>query len=65
MGEILTAAQLADRLHVTADTVRSWARSGRIPEIRISAKVRRFDAEEVMASLRTQGDGQREASHAK
>jgi excisionase family DNA binding protein len=54
MTELLTAAQLAERLKVRPSTVREWAKTGRIPEIRISAKVRRFDAVEVDAALRRQ-----------
>ncbi len=54
MTELLTAAQLAERLKVRPATVREWAKTGRIPEIRISAKVRRFDAVEVDAALRRQ-----------
>lgn len=52
MSELLTTAQLAKRLQVSRDTVREWARDGRIPEIRISEKTRRFDLDEVMRSLR-------------
>ena len=59
MTELLTAAQLAERLKVRPSTVREWAKTGRIPEIRISAKVRRFDPAEVEAVLRRQ-----EVSHA-
>lgn len=54
MTELLTAAQLAERLKVRPSTVREWAKTGRIPEIRISAKVRRFDLAEVDAALRRQ-----------
>lgn len=52
MQELLTAGQLADRLQVSPDTIRSWARSGRIPEIRVSHKVRRFDPSDVQNALR-------------
>ena len=55
MTELLTAAQLAERLKVRPSTVREWAKTGRIPEIRISAKVRRFDPAEVEAALRRKG----------
>ena len=51
MNDYLTAAQLAERLQVSADTVRGWAKSGRIPEIRISPKVRRFDPVAVAQAL--------------
>ena len=54
MTELLAAAQLAERLKVRPSTVREWAKTGRIPEIRISAKVRRFHPAEVEAVLRQQ-----------
>ncbi len=54
MTELLTAAQLAARLKIRPSTVREWAKTGRIPEIRLSAKVRRFDSAEVEAALRRQ-----------
>ena len=59
MTELQTAVQLAERLKVRPSTVREWAKSGRIPEIRISPKVRRFDPTEVETALR-----RREASRA-
>jgi diadenosine tetraphosphate (Ap4A) HIT family hydrolase len=59
--ELLDAAELAGCLKVTAQTVRTWARQGRIPEIRITSKVKRFDFTEVVEALksqRTKGPGQ-------
>ena len=40
---LLDAEQLADALGIRPRTVRHYARSGMIPEIVISPKVRRFD----------------------
>ena len=51
-AEILDKAELARRLRVTPATVAKWAREKRIPEIRISPKVRRFDYGEVIAALK-------------
>jgi excisionase family DNA binding protein len=51
--EILTAEKLARRLEVTPDTIRGWARAGKIPTIRLSRKVIRFDLHAVMAALGT------------
>jgi excisionase family DNA binding protein len=48
----LTAAELAQRLRVTSTTVLRWHRAGKIPAVKISAKVLRFDVAEVMAALR-------------
>ena len=55
MTELLTTAQLAEWLKVRPSTVREWAKTGRIPEIQISAKVRRFDPAEVESALRRRG----------
>ena len=49
--EMLTAAELADRLKVKPDTVRVWARSGKIPARKLSHKVIRFSLPEVVAAL--------------
>ena len=51
MSELLTADELADRLKVRPDTVRSWSRQGRIPAIRITHKVVRFDFDAVVKAL--------------
>jgi excisionase family DNA binding protein len=60
-GALLTPAELAERLHVSPDTLRRWARRGRIPVIRASTKVLRFDLDAVLAALRMEngrrGDG--------
>lgn len=54
MSELLTANELAQRLGIRPATVREWARSGRIPEIKLSTKVRRFDIDEVLAAVKDQ-----------
>jgi excisionase family DNA binding protein len=63
MPELLTAEQLAHRLQVSPRTVKQWARTGRIPELRLSAKVRRFDLAEVVQALRPR-EAQAEVSNA-
>ena len=59
--ELLTAEELADRLRVRPETVRTWARRGTIPAVRLSPKVIRFDLQavvEAMTSRRTaEGEG--------
>ncbi len=56
--ELLTAEELAARLRLRPSTVRRWARRRRIPAIRISPKVVRFDPSTVIDALagRTKGD---------
>jgi len=50
--DLLTGEELAARLRVRPSTVRTWARAGRIPTLRIGAKVIRFDFAEVCEMLR-------------
>jgi excisionase family DNA binding protein len=52
--ELLTVEQLADRLHLSPRTVQTWARQGRFPKVKLSAKVVRFDWSAVLAALRNQ-----------
>lgn len=49
--ELLTVRELAERLRVSPDTVRAWARRGAIPSIRLSRKATRFDLRAVLAAL--------------
>jgi predicted site-specific integrase-resolvase len=51
MRELLTAEELSRRLKVSPETVRKWGRQAKIPVIRISPKVLRFDIEAVEAVL--------------
>ena len=51
MGELLTAEELAQKLKVQPTTVQEWARSGRIPSLRLSPKVVRFQLTAVIESL--------------
>jgi len=44
---LMTPSQVARRLNVSADTVRVWADSGRLPCIRTSAGHRLFMREDV------------------
>ena len=51
MSELLTADEVAEKLRVRPDTVRGWAREGKIPSIRLSHKVVRFDGDAVVQAL--------------
>jgi len=46
--ELLTATEVAERLHLRPSTVQAWARDGRIPSLRLSHKVIRFDWQAVL-----------------
>lgn len=49
---LLTAEELADRLAVSPRTVIEWAKTGRIPEVRASERIRRFDYDAVVEALK-------------
>jgi len=52
-NELLTAVQLAGRLNVRPRTVQKWSRKGRIPCVRISYKVIRYEWQKVFEVLRS------------
>jgi excisionase family DNA binding protein len=49
--EILTARQLAELLKVSETTVRRLAREGRIPALRITPRLLRFQLKAVLSAL--------------
>ena len=49
--ELLTAAELAERLGVKPGTILGWHRMGRIPARKLSNKVLRFSLPKVVAAL--------------
>ena len=53
--KLLTAEQLARELKVGVETVTDWGRSGKIPRIRISHKIIRFDRDAVLSALSQAG----------
>ncbi len=59
MSDFLTADELARRLNLKASTIRRWAQDGIIPCLKLSAKVIRFDPEEVERALRERAAGKR------
>jgi excisionase family DNA binding protein len=55
--EFLTARQLAEFLQVSETTVRRLAREGRIPVVRLTPRLARYNLQAVLRAL--DGDGQR------
>ncbi len=49
---LITAGELAAILGVSTHTVRHWARTGRIPCLRVGQKTLRFDRDAVLAAIR-------------
>jgi excisionase family DNA binding protein len=54
-GDFLTARQLAALLQVSESTVRRLAREGRIPVVRLTARLARYHLDSVLRAL--DGDG--------
>jgi excisionase family DNA binding protein len=54
-GEFLTARQLAEVLQVSESTVRKLARAGRIPSVRLTPRLTRYNLQSVLRAL--DGDG--------
>lgn len=52
--ELLTADELADRLRLRPSTIRRWAREGRIPAVRVTPKVVRYDLAAVLRAIRAE-----------
>ena len=50
-SDLLTAEQLAARLHVRPSTVRRWAQESRIPAVRLTPKVIRYELAAVVAAM--------------
>lgn len=48
---LLTASETADLLGLSEETVKAWARQGRIPCIRLGSRTLRFDWDQVLAGL--------------
>ena len=49
--EILTAEQVGECLNLSPHTIKKWAARGKIPSIRISPKVLRFEWAEVKKAI--------------
>ena len=61
--EFLTARQLAEVLQVSESTVRRLARDGRIPCVRLTPRLLRFNPKAVFRALDGDGAHSRRARH--
>ncbi|MFL6230049.1 MAG: helix-turn-helix transcriptional regulator [Pyrinomonadaceae bacterium] len=50
-GEFLTARQIAEVLQVSESTVRKLARAGRIPVVRLTPRLTRYNLQSVLRAL--------------
>jgi len=53
---LLTAGELARELKTDKATVLRWARTGRIPCLKMGGKFRRFNLSEVIAAIKSGRD---------
>jgi excisionase family DNA binding protein len=49
--DLLSTTELARRLGIRPQTIRNWVLQGKIPELRLSHKVRRFRWKDVLRAL--------------
>ena len=54
---MLTSKELAAELKVSPSTIVQWARQGRIPQVKINAKIRRFILADVIEALKNFHEG--------
>lgn len=57
-SELLTVAQVADELQVTAQTIRNWIEQGVVPALRIGRayRIRRDDVDKLLARANAESD---------
>lgn len=55
-GELLTLAELSKRLRLHPVTTRGLYRRGKIPAIKLGHRTLRFDYQQVLARLQSDGD---------
>jgi len=49
--KLLTAKEIAQELSVSPSTVTEWGRQGKIPRMKVSHKIIRYDPEAVQSAL--------------
>lgn len=54
---LLTAAELASALQTTTGNIMIRTRAGKIPSVRVSPKVIRYDLDDVLRHLKGNGSG--------
>ena len=64
MSPLMTTREVAELLRVSPATVLRWAQAGKLPSVRLSSAVLRFDADELDAALRERATPSRGVSPA-
>ena len=49
--ELLTAEEIAEKLKITPSTITMWGRQRKIPRVKVSHKIIRYDLEAVQNAL--------------
>jgi excisionase family DNA binding protein len=50
-AKLLTAKEIARELNVSPSTITDWGRQGKIPRVKVSHKIIRYDPEAVQSAL--------------
>ncbi len=63
-SDLVTSREVADRFGVTVETVQSWVRRGRIPHIRPSRRIVRFNMVDVERAITREAQERESHAHA-
>jgi len=50
-AKLLTAEEIAKELNVSPSTITEWGRQGKIPRVKVSYKIIRFDHDAILSAL--------------
>ena len=53
MSELLTAEQVGEKLGLRPSTICALARSGKIPRVKLTGRIIRFDWNDVVAAMKS------------
>lgn len=49
--KLVTAEEMAQELNVSPSTIAEWGRQGKIPRVRVSPKIIRYDKDATLSAL--------------